>query len=254
MPLDSSVTMLSPAVGAVFGALTPLVAYRLSVPWGEPAQAGCASCAAPLAAGPAGWLRFPARCVSCGVRLGPSPWWTVPVGAVSAGLTAAALAGRGWVLAAGLLLSVAGVLLAAIDLAVQRLPDPIVWRLALAVAVLLALAAATGGGGWAAYGRALAGGAALLAVFGLMSLLTAGQIGLGDAKTAGALGMLLGWFGWPVVVLGGLLAVLLNGAVAVVLLALRRVGWRGSLPMGPSLLAGALLALVLVGSVLPAVR
>ncbi len=253
MPLDSSVTMLSPAVGAIFGALTPLVAYRLSVPWGEPARAGCASCEAPLPAGPAGWLRSPARCASCAVRLGPSPWWTVPVGAVSAGLTAAALAGQGWVLAAALLLSVAGVLLAAIDLAVQRLPDPIVWRLAVAVAALLALAAVTGGG-WAAYGRAAAGGAALLAVFGLMSVLTAGQIGLGDAKLAGVLGMLLGWFGWPVVVLGALLAVLLNGLVAVVLLALRRVGWRGSLPMGPSLLAGALLALVVMGLVLPAVR
>ncbi|MEV4412454.1 prepilin peptidase [Catellatospora sp. NPDC049609] len=251
MSLDSSVTMLSPAVGAVFGALTPLVAYRMSVPWGEPARAGCAACEAPLPAGPSGWLRLSARCASCRVRFGPSPLWTVSAGAVSAGLTAAALAGRGWVLVAGLLLSVAGVLLAAIDLAVQRLPDPIVWRLAVAVAVLLALAAVTGGA-WPAYGRALAGGAALLAVFGLMSLLTGGQIGLGDAKTAGVLGMLLGWFGWPVVVLGGLLAVLLNGVVAVVLLARRRVGWRGSLPMGPSLLAGALLALVLVFLVLPA--
>jgi leader peptidase (prepilin peptidase)/N-methyltransferase len=168
------------------------------------------------------------------------------VGALAAGATAASLAGHGWALAAGLLLSVAGVLLVAIDLAVQRLPDPIVWRLAVAVAVLLALAAATGGG-WSAYGRALAGGAALLGAFGLLALLTGGQIGLGDAKVAGVSGLLLGWLGWGAVLFGGLLALLLNGAVAVVLLALRRVTWRGSLPMGPALLGGVLLALVAAG-------
>ncbi|MEU8000603.1 prepilin peptidase [Catellatospora sp. NPDC049111] len=246
MPLDSSVTMLSLAAGAFFGAVTPRVAYRLSVSWGEPALPGCAGCGQAFATGPAGWWRFAARCASCGVRQGPSPWWTVPVGALAAGATAASLAGHGWALAAGLLLSVAGVLLAAIDLAVQRLPDPIVWRLAVAVAVLLALAAATGGG-WSAYGRALAGGAALLSAFGLLALLTGGQIGLGDAKVAGVSGLLLGWLGWGAVLFGGLLALLLNGAVAVVLLALRRVTWRGSLPMGPALLGGVLLALVAAG-------
>ncbi|RKE08931.1 prepilin peptidase [Catellatospora citrea] len=250
MAIDSSVTMLSLAVGALFGALTPRAAYRLSVAWGEPALAGCAECGTPFAAGAAGWWRFAARCVSCGVRQGPSLWWTVPVGALAAGLTAASLAGQGWALVAGVLLSVVGVLLAAIDLAVQRLPDPIVWRLAVAVAGLLVLAAATGGS-WAAYGRALGGGAALLAGFGLMALLTGGQIGLGDAKVAGVLGLLLGWYGWGPVLLGGLLALLLNGAVAVVLLVLRRISWRGSLPMGPSLLAAALLAVVAIGPLLP---
>ncbi|WP_144123341.1 prepilin peptidase [Catellatospora sichuanensis] len=251
MPLDSSVPMLSLAAGAFFGALTPRVAYRLSVAWGEPALAGCTRCGQPFAAGPAGWWRFAARCADCGVRQGPSPWWTVPVGALAAGLTATSLAGQGWVLVAALLLSVVGVLLAAIDLAVQRLPDPIVWRLALAVAALLALAAATGGG-WAAYGRALGGGAALLAGFGLMALLTGGQIGLGDAKVAGVLGLLLGWYGWGPVLLGGLLALLLNGVVAVVLLVARRISWRGSLPMGPSLLGAALLAVMAIGLLRPA--
>lgn len=246
MPLDSSVTMLSLAAGAFFGAVTPRVAYRLSVAWGEPALAGCARCGESFPAGPAGWWRFTTRCAGCGVRQGPSPWWTVPVGALAAGATAASLAGRGWVLAAGLLLSVAGVLLVAIDVAVHRLPDPIVWRLAVAVAALLAVAAATGGG-WSAYGRALAGGAALLGAFGLLALLTGGQIGLGDAKVAGVAGLLLGWLGWGAVLFGGLLALLLNGVVAVVLLALRRVTWRGSLPMGPALLGGVLLALVAAG-------
>lgn len=241
MPLDSTVTMLSPAVGAVFGVLTPRVAYRLSVPGGEPALTGCGSCGAPFASGAAGWLHVAPRCAACGVRLGPSPWWTAPVAAVAAGLTAASLAGQGWILVAGLALSVTGALLAAVDLAVQRLPDAIVWRLA--VLVLVALGLAGVGAGYARAWQALLCGAAVAAGFGLLSLLTRGRIGLGDAKVAGVLSAFLGWFGWPVAVFGILLALLLNGIVAIGLLVTRRVGWHGSLPMGPSLLAGALLAL-----------
>ncbi|MEV0456085.1 prepilin peptidase [Catellatospora methionotrophica] len=243
MPLDSSIPMLSVTAGAILGALTPRVAYRLSVAWGEPTLTGCGQCGGPFTAGRAGWWAFAARCASCGVRQGPSPWWTVPVGALAAGATALSLAGQGWALAAGLLLCATGVLLAAIDLAVQRLPDPVVWRLAVAVAALLAIAAATGGG-WSAYARALGGGAALLAAYGLLALLTGGQFGLGDAKVAGVAGLLLGWISWPAVLAGGMFGLFLNGLTAIVLLALRRVTWRGSLPMGPALLTGFLLALL----------
>jgi leader peptidase (prepilin peptidase)/N-methyltransferase len=184
------------------------------------------------------------------VRQGAGLWWTVPVGAISAALVAARSAESAWVLLAALVVSVLGVLLAAIDVAVFRLPDPIVGAAAVVTLVLLGLAAATGDS-WSSYGRALAGGAVLLGSFGLLSLLSGGQVGLGDVKLAGVLGLLLGWHSWPAVLLGGLAAVLLNGIVAAVLLARRLVGWRGSLPMGPSILAGTLLALGLEQLVLP---
>ncbi|MBV1852179.1 prepilin peptidase [Catellatospora tritici] len=245
MPLDSTVTLISAAAGAVCGALTPRIAYRLAVAWDEPRRAGCGACAAAFPPGRAGWLSVAARCPACGAATGPSPWWTVPVGAVAAGGLGASL--HGWVLVAALVVSVAGVLLAAIDLAVHRLPDAITAPLALAVVMLLGIGAATGGE-WAAYGSAFVGGVALLLAFGLLSVVSGGQLGLGDAKLAAVLGLVLGWFGWPMAVAGAALGVLVNGLVAIVALIMRRVGWRGSLPMGPALLVGAWLALVLTAA------
>jgi leader peptidase (prepilin peptidase)/N-methyltransferase len=250
LSLDAAAVMLSAVAGAVAGAFTPRVAYRLSVPWAQPALPGCTGCHTPFGQGPAGWVRVADRCAACGVRQGPMLRATVPVGAAGAALVAACTLDNGWLLLAALLLSVLGVLLAAVDLAVLRLPDPIVGCAVLTTLVLLGLAAWTGDS-WGSYGRALAGGAALLGSFGLLSLASGGQVGLGDAKVAGVLGLLLGWYGWGAVLVGGLAAVLLNGVVAVVLLVMRRVGWRGSLPMGPSILAGWLLTLVLVRLALP---
>ncbi|MDI1461703.1 prepilin peptidase [Catellatospora sp. KI3] len=245
MPLDSTVTLISAAAGAVCGAATPRLAYRLAVAWDEPRRTGCGACGAAFAPGRAGWLSLAARCPSCGAATGPSPWWTVPVGAVAAAGLGASL--HGWALAAALVVSVAGVLLAAIDLAVHRLPDAITAPLAVAVLVLLGIGAATGGD-WAAYGTACLAGVALLLGFGLLSVVSGGQLGLGDAKLAGVLGLLLGWYGWPLVLAGAVLGVLVNGLAAIVLLIMRRVGWRGSLPMGPALLAGAWLAIVLTAA------
>jgi leader peptidase (prepilin peptidase) / N-methyltransferase len=245
-----AVVLLSGCLGALAGAFTPRVAYRLSVAWGQPALPGCAGCAALFGPGLAGWVRADSRCAGCGVSQGPRWWWTVPVGGLSAGLVAACAADNVWVLLVAVTLSVFGVLLAAIDLAVLRLPDPIVGWAAVLTMALLGLAAWTGDD-WGSYGRALAGAVALLGSYGLLSFVSGGQVGLGDVKLAGVLGLLLGWFGWAAVLLGGLSAVLLNGMVAGTLLAFRRVGLRGSVPMGPSILAGALLALVLVQLALP---
>ncbi|RBJ00155.1 prepilin peptidase, partial [Micromonospora provocatoris] len=70
--------------------------------------------------------------------------------------------------------------------------------------------------------------------------------GLGDAKLALGAGALLGWYGWPVLVAGLVLAVTLAGLAGVVLLAARRVRWSGHLPFGPFLVLGTAAALVLV--------
>src|SRR5699024_1412836 len=86
-------------------------------------------------------------------------------------------------------------LLVTADLAVHRLPD----RLTLPTAVWLVccwLALCVAGAPWTSLGRALLAGAALGVGFLLLCLLTPGGIGLGDAKLAAVLGLLLGWFGW----------------------------------------------------------
>ena len=61
-------------------------------------------------------------------------------------------------------------------------------------------------------------------------------------KLLGLLGLVLGWFGWGVLLAGIFLGLLAGALVSLVLLATRRAGWRTALPFGPPLLAGAVLA------------
>ncbi|MCI4063349.1 hypothetical protein MRQ36_12485 [Micromonospora sp. R77] len=64
-------------------------------------------------------------------------------------------------------------------------------------------------------------------------------------KLAAALGLPLGWLGWPALGLGLLLPHLLNGVAVLALLATRRVRRDTALPFGPALLAGFWLAVLL---------
>ena len=69
-------------------------------------------------------------------------------------------------------------------------------------------------------------------------------------KLLGLIGLLLGWFGWGVLMAGVFLGLLTGALVSVLLLVSRRAGWRTAIPFGPPLLAGAVLALAL-GAVPP---
>jgi hypothetical protein len=71
---------------------------------------------------------------------------------------------------------------------------------------------------------------------------------MGDVKLALVIGLLLGWFGLNAWLIGLLAAFVVGGLVALVALLLRRVTLRGSIPFGPSMLAGALVALLVVGA------
>lgn len=129
-----------------------------------------------------------------------------------------------------------GVLLAAVDIAVRRLPTPVISAAALAVGVVLAGQAATAGQAHTLVTAALA--AAVLGGLYLALVLVAGSgMGLGDVRLAALLGAALGATGWPAVFLGGLLPFLLAVPEALIRLALRRAP---SLAFGPYLVAGAL--------------
>jgi len=227
-------------LGALVGALVPRPAYRLSVPYGEPPRSACGHCELPLT----GWYALSGRCSRCGNRLGPSRWLAVPTGAVAFGALTWVL----WpspILAAALLVAAIGLLLVPIDLAVLRLPDPLVAiAFAGSAAVLVAVAVATGD--YAALLRALLAAVAMAGGYLLLALVPGGHLGLGDVKLAGVLGLVLGWFGWGYVLLGAVLPHLVNGPVVLFLLLSGRVRRGSSIPLGPALLAGALLAVVLV--------
>ncbi|NED75472.1 prepilin peptidase [Streptomyces sp. SID9944] len=152
--------------------------------------------------------------------------------------------------AAWLLAAPFGVLLALVDLRVHRLPDVLTLPLAAATAALLGLAAPlpAAGGSWT---TALLGGLALSAAYFVLFLVNPSGMGFGDVKLALALGTALGWYGWPIVVMGGLAGLLYGALYGLGLVALRKAGRRSAIPLGPFMLGGALTALLLGAATLP---
>ncbi|MFG1676233.1 prepilin peptidase [Micromonospora sp. NPDC049282] len=143
-----------------------------------------------------------------------------------------------------LLIAAAGLVLAVTDLIALRLPDPLVGAVALVGGLgLVGTAAVTGEPGRAA--TALAGAGLSLCGYLLLALLPGARLGFGDVKLAAALGLPLGWLGWPTLRLGLLLPHVLAGVAVLALLAAGRIRRDTPLPFGPAILVGAWLAAVL---------
>ncbi len=140
-------------------------------------------------------------------------------------------------------LAVAGVALAFVDVAVQRLPDRLVLPAYPAVLAGLTVSAmATGEHGRLL--RAVAGGVVLTGCYLLLALARPGQLGLGDVKLAGVIGMALCWIGWPALLLGSFLAFAAVAVAGLGLLATRRAALTSSLAFGPFMLGSALLVIL----------
>jgi leader peptidase (prepilin peptidase)/N-methyltransferase len=141
----------------------------------------------------------------------------------------------------------AAVVLAQVDLAVHRLPDRVVLP-SVGVVTAAWLADAVVLGTWDALLRAVLAGLAAFGAAVAAALVSPGGMGFGDVKLLGLLGVLLGWFGWPVLGVGVVLGFVAGALGTVVLLVLRRAGWRSEVALGPSLLLGAVLALLLAAT------
>ncbi|MGY1847116.1 MULTISPECIES: prepilin peptidase [unclassified Blastococcus] len=178
----------------------------------------------------------------------PSGSRTALTAALTAGLlTAAVLLGGGRPATAALVWAAgAAVVLAGVDLAAHRLPDRVLLPAAVVCGVALLVDAAVLGT-WGALVRGVAAGAAALAVSGAARLAAPAALGLGDVKLLGLLGLVLGWSGWGVLLAGLFLGLVTGAAVSVVLVATGRAGWRSTVPFGPPLLVGAVLALAVGG-------
>ncbi|MEV7029490.1 A24 family peptidase [Streptomyces sp. NPDC093272] len=266
--------------GAASGTLLPRAAYRFSAPAGEPWRTACPA-DHPLG----GWLGR-ARCAACatagaaqdapltpaqadapepaaddgaepdpgaprppasGPRAAHGPR-TAPL-AVATALVCAALAGATGTrpeLVVWLLLAPVGVLLAAVDFRVQRLPDPLTLPFAAAALALLGGAALLPehAGDWL---TALYASLALGAGYFVLFLVNPGGMGFGDVKLALGAGAVLGWYGWPTVLLGTFAGFLLGALYGGALVVVRRAGRKTAIAFGPFLIAGAFAAL-LVGA------
>lgn len=223
----------SVAAGVIAGLSLRGEIVRLSVPCGEPEQASCVECAAPLPRQPA------LRCEHC------AGWIGAPIALefTTAAVVALLLArfGSQPAAAAFVYLGVIAVALTQIDVAVQRLPDRLTLPAYPALITLLAVAAVVGDE-WAALVRAILGALAIGASYLLLALASGGQVGGGDVKVAGLIGLLLGWLSWRALITGAGAGFVLAAAASAALLAARRISRHSRISFGPFLLGGALLA------------
>lgn len=143
-------------------------------------------------------------------------------------------------------LAAATVPLAAIDWTTRQLPTRLIWPSGIVMAALFGVAAAVNHDAHPLI-RSAAGMLVLLAFYGTLYFLRPGQMGGGDLRLGGLLGIALGWTGWTAVLAGTLFGWLAAAIALLVLRAVRRPGPSLDVPLGPFLIIGAFLA-VLIGT------
>ncbi|RMI13101.1 prepilin peptidase [Cellulomonas triticagri] len=182
----------------------------------------CRDCGAPISA------RYPLVEAATGALFALAAWWCwaqdVP-----------------WFLPALAYFVAVAVALALIDVDVHRLPDAIVLPSYPVVLVLLTVASWAPGdeSNWSALVRAPVAGSAMFAFYLLARLVYPKGMGLGDVKLAGVLGLYLGWVGWGAVLIGWFATFLLAGVFAIALMAAGRARVGSGIPLGPWMLLGA---------------
>lgn len=255
MSLTSTLVLCAAAYGAAVGALLPRAVYRLAVPRGRPPNGHCPS-GHPLPDGPRGWAG-PARCARCErggeESAGPATalhgFRTAPLALTGAAVCAslAATVGPRPESAVWLLVTPFAMLLAAVDVAVRRLPDLLTLPLAAATAALLGAASVLPGAG-GSWGRALLGGVVLGTGCFVLFLAHPRGFGFGDVKLALTAGVALGWYGWQPLLVGAFLGFVLHAGFGLGLILAGRAGRKTALPFGPFLLLGTALTVCLAGA------
>lgn len=146
------------------------------------------------------------------------------------------------VLPAFLAVMAVGTAISIVDLREKRIPNRMLLVAGPVVAVLLVAGVLLRGEPERLL-AVLAGAAAMFALYFVIALVAPAAMGMGDVKLAALLGGALGAAGLTASLVGLLAAFLIGGIVAVIALAAGRVGWRGSIPFGPWMVAGALIGL-----------
>ncbi|MFW6187113.1 MAG: prepilin peptidase [Actinomycetota bacterium] len=149
--------------------------------------------------------------------------------------------GPSWQLPAYLFLATVAVVLTVIDLRHHLLPNAVVGP-ALSVGLLLLALASAVDSAWDALIRAVLGALVLFLLYLALALISPAGLGMGDVKLAAVLGLFLGYQGWGALLLGAVLASVFGALAGLVVLVTRRGGLRSDVPFGPSMLAGALVA------------
>ncbi len=244
-----TVIVVASAAGVGFAcgpALRTCIVGNLGSP-GERGQGRCPRCSARCLrwSGPIGVIPTAqwGKCPACRSRDAPPPAVVELAGAVVLGVLALRVHPP-LVLGAACSLAAAGVVFAVVDARTHRLPDRVVVPTLVVVAVLLATA------GLAEHRpaplvTAVVGGAATFTFYVLLGLVTGGR-GVGDAKAGAVCGLILGWYGWEVVLWGTTFTFLLAALYLLGRLARGRAQRKSRIALGPFMLLGCLVTLMLV--------
>ncbi len=92
---------------------------------------------------------------------------------------------------------------------------------------------------WEPFLRALMSGAAVFLLFFALRLVRPRVVRAGDVRLGGLAGTVLGWFGWPNLVVGVLSALVLAAVLGIALVLARRARRKAGILLGPWILAGA---------------
>jgi leader peptidase (prepilin peptidase)/N-methyltransferase len=137
-----------------------------------------------------------------------------------------------------------GCLVALVDAIERRIPNALLLP-SYPIAFGLLVIASAFEGKWFALVRGGVGMFLLATFYLVLALVRSGELGFGDVKLAGWLGLILGWLGWRVLVVGAIAGPALGALGAVALLAGHRGGKGTSFPFGPFLIAGALVGILI---------
>lgn len=179
----------------------------------------------------------------------PPSWWVAPLLAVLVVLLAYTIGdtARWAALPAYLLFAWLTVCLVWIDIDVHRLPVGLT-RPALPAFALLLLPPTIATEEW---DRLLTAGlcsVGLTLLYVLFAFLPGGGFGGGDVQLAPTIGLLLGWFSVGHVVVGTMAAFVFGGVGALVLLVTGRADRKSAMAFGPSMCAGAIIAVAWTGA------
>ena len=173
---------------------------------------------------------------------------TVVLAALS-GLSAAAITARSelpwWATAVYLALLALMIVLSATDLEQRRLPHIVLDPLIAVAVVFVPFNPAV------VPLDAIIGAVAAVGFLGALALIVRGGLAVGDLYLVAPIGLMLGW---PAIFTALFAAAFLAAGTSLALMAARRVGMRSYIPFGPFLVGGAVLTLVLGGSMLTVVR
>jgi leader peptidase (prepilin peptidase)/N-methyltransferase len=234
-------------LGLLIGSFLNVVIYR--VPRDEsimfPAS-HCPSCDEPIKAWhnvPVfSWLLLKGKCAYCHEQIS-ARYPLVEAGTAALFVAITLQFGLSLQLPAYLYLAAVGITLALIDFDMRRLPDTIVLP-SYVVSLLLLMPAGAVAADWSQSARALAGMAALLAIYFALALAYPKVISFGEVKVAGLAGLYLGWLSWAAVLVGVLLGFVLVACGGTAVTVTNRVSARpAAVPLGLCVIAASVIAL-----------